>query len=86
MLNIHPAILTGLGICFILLIWTLWEGQVVKRVIKGLVGVATLYIGNLLLPTTMMLEINYIHIVIVLVFGLPGAIILFISHYVWNCI
>lgn len=86
MLNIHPAILIGLGICFILLIWTLWEGQVVKKVIQGFIGVVTLYIGNLLLPTTMMLEINYIHIIIALVFGLPGAIILFISHYLWNFI
>lgn len=81
MLGIHPAILGSLGICFLLLVWTIWEEQVSRIVIRGIGGVAVLYLGNIFLPDYMVLKMNIVHIILAVLFGIPGVVVLFFINY-----
>lgn len=81
MLGIHPAIIGGLGVCLILLIYTLWEEQVIRCVIRGGSGLLTMWIGNMVVPSVLVLEWNFLHILIAIILGIPGALGMFLFHY-----
>lgn len=81
MLGIHPAILGGLGVCMVLLIYTLWEEYVIRFVTRGLCGVLMIWLGNMIVPSAYVLEWNFTHILMAVILGIPGAIGMFLIHY-----
>ncbi|MGL4736106.1 MAG: pro-sigmaK processing inhibitor BofA family protein [Cellulosilyticaceae bacterium] len=81
MFGIHPAILSGLGICMVLLIYTIWEEYVLKFVTRGVFGILVMWLGNMIVPSAYLLEWNFVHILIAVVFGIPGTIGMFLVRY-----
>ncbi|MGL4343812.1 MAG: hypothetical protein ACRCTE_01305 [Cellulosilyticaceae bacterium] len=79
---IHPAILGGLGICILLLVWIIWEEKVTRMIIRGISGILLIAVGNLIVPASMVLEWNVLHIAMALLLGIPGGILMFFVHYI----
>lgn len=84
MLAIHPAILTGFGICSLLFVYVVFEEYIGKWIGQGILGCLTIGMINYFVPSSIALVWNVWNILIACLFGIPGVLVLYLLRIIMN--
>jgi len=75
--NSEQVIIGFIAVCMVMLFWSLWKRQVLTIIIKMIIGMATIGVVNLILPT-MAIGINGVTVGVTGILGIPGIIMLYV--------
>lgn len=75
--NIHPAILMGIGICLVMLLWILLKEKFIQAIMRVILGIIIIYYLNALLPQYA-IGLNIVSLSCSGMLGIPGVAMLYL--------